>query len=171
MILSTYIFILYSLTGIIILLFCGIVGVRTLITKLHFMPQTRLTQPGLMPYVTKDIQVRHLSGPGRVPLSPGWMIFVTKGIRMFISWLFRIIKDLIVWCDRWHSTQDARIARPHPPIGASKMSCGELERKTNVEYLSDHNKVYNTYNTYSNDVRIERYREYWCRGVSFLSCF
>ena len=51
--------------------------------------------PGPVPLVTKDIQVRYLYGMG--PMSS-----VTKYIRIPLSYLKSIIKDIKVWCDQCH---------------------------------------------------------------------
>ena len=160
-------FILYILLLTGTLLFLWVVGIRTPHKKLTFISQARSTAQGPMPHVTKDKQVRYLSGLGRVTLSPGRMTLVTTGIRIRISGLVRIIKDLILPCDRCHSAQVTSQGAPPPPIDASEMVMGQLGRKTNAGYLWDRKKVYNTYNI-DDSIKIERYRGYWCRGVSFV---
>ena len=140
----TYLFILYTILLIGAILFLWFGGLRTLSKKLYHFQQTRSDNVGRMPHVT-------------------------KGIRMFISWLFKVIKDPFVWCDQCHSAQEQGRCQPPPPIDGSKMVVGELGRKNNAGYLQDPNKVYNTYNVHKIDdsVRIG-YKGYWCRGVSFV---
>jgi hypothetical protein len=61
---------------------------------------TNAIHPGSVPFVTKDIQVRYVYGVGPVAL-------VTKYLNILIRSTEKLIKDLQVRCDQWHSAQAA----------------------------------------------------------------